>query len=90
MYISKTPLSMFGGRFSCESACENKQLCADTIRTVEGYADFIVLRHFQAGFAKPAASAASVPILNAGDGPGQHPTQALPPPPPLPFPQDSP
>jgi len=44
---------------------------------VEGYADVIVLRHFQAGSAKRAASAASVPIINAGDGPGQHPTQAL-------------
>lgn len=37
----------------------------------------IVLRHFQAGAAKKAAKAASIPILNAGDGPGQHPTQAL-------------
>lgn len=36
-----------------------------------------MLRHFQAGSAKKAAAAASVPILNAGDGPGQHPTQAL-------------
>lgn len=44
---------------------------------MEGYADLIVLRHFQAGSAKKAAAAASVPILNAGDGPGQHPTQAL-------------
>lgn len=52
--------------------------CADTIRTVEGYADCIVLRHFQAGSAKIAASVASVPIINAGDGPGQHPTQARP------------
>lgn len=51
--------------------------CTDTIRTVEGYADCIVLRHFLAGSARKAARAASVPILNAGDGPGQHPTQAL-------------
>ena len=49
---------------------------ADTIRTVEGYSDCIVLRHFQAGSAKIAASVASVPIISAGDGPGQHPTQA--------------
>ena len=49
----------------------------DTIRTVESYSDVIVLRHHLAGSAKIAASAASVPILNAGDGPGQHPTQAL-------------
>jgi aspartate carbamoyltransferase catalytic subunit len=49
----------------------------DTIRTVEGYADCIVLRHFQEGSAAKAAAAASVPVLNAGDGPGQHPSQAL-------------
>lgn len=48
---------------------------ADTIRTVEGYADCIVLRHFQSGSAKQAAAVASVPVINAGDGAGQHPTQ---------------
>lgn len=52
-------------------------VCADTIRTVEGYADTIVLRHFQEGSAARAASVSSVPIINAGDGAGQHPTQAL-------------
>ena len=49
----------------------------DTIRTLEQYVDLIVLRHFQAGSARIAADAASVPLINAGDGPGQHPTQAL-------------
>lgn len=44
---------------------------------MEGYADAIVLRHFAAGSARAAAAAAAVPLLNAGDGPGQHPTQAL-------------
>ena len=54
----------------------DKQTCiADTIRTVEGYADIIVLRHFESGAARRAASTASIPIINAGDGPGQHPTQ---------------
>ena len=48
---------------------------ADTIRTVQGYADVVVLRHFQAGSAEKAAAAASIPIINAGDGPGQHPSQ---------------
>ncbi len=43
---------------------------------MEGYSDCIVLRHFQSGSAKKAAAAASVPIINAGDGAGQHPTQA--------------
>lgn len=48
---------------------------ADTVRTVQGYADCIVIRHFQEGAAQRASSVASVPIINAGDGPGQHPTQ---------------
>jgi aspartate carbamoyltransferase catalytic subunit len=49
----------------------------DTIRIVSGYADVIVLRHNEEGAAKRAADVSSVPIINAGDGPGQHPTQAL-------------
>jgi aspartate carbamoyltransferase catalytic subunit len=49
----------------------------DTIRIVSGYADIIVLRHNEEGAAKRAAAVSSVPIINAGDGPGQHPTQAL-------------
>lgn len=49
----------------------------DTIRIVEGYADAIVIRHHEQGAAERAASVASVPIINAGDGPGEHPTQAL-------------
>ena len=49
----------------------------DTIRIVEGYADAIVIRHYEQGAAHRAAAVASVPILNAGDGPGEHPTQAL-------------
>lgn len=50
---------------------------SDTIRTVEQYADVIVLRHHEKGSAQIASEASSVPILNAGDGPGEHPTQAL-------------
>ena len=49
----------------------------DTIRIVGGYADIIVLRHYEEGAAKRASSVSSVPIINAGDGPGEHPTQAL-------------
>ncbi len=49
----------------------------DTIRTVEGYADIIVLRHPQVGAAEEAARATNRPVLNAGDGAGQHPTQSL-------------
>ncbi len=49
----------------------------DTVRIVEGYADAIVLRHYEQGAAHRAAAVAGVPVLNAGDGPGEHPTQAL-------------
>lgn len=49
----------------------------DTIKTVEGYADVIVIRHPQIGSAEEAARATDKPILNAGDGAGQHPTQSL-------------
>ena len=49
----------------------------DTIRIMSGYADVIVLRHHKAGSAKKAAEAATIPVINAGDGAGQHPTQAL-------------
>ncbi len=49
----------------------------DTIRTIASYADAIVLRHPDIGAAQLAASVSDVPILNAGDGAGEHPTQAL-------------
>jgi aspartate carbamoyltransferase catalytic subunit len=49
----------------------------DTIRIISGYADVIVMRHYEIGAAKRAAEISSVPVLNAGDGAGQHPTQAL-------------
>ncbi len=50
---------------------------ADTVRTLECYADVIVLRHYEVGAAAEAAYWASKPIINAGDGVGEHPTQAL-------------
>ncbi|HSP65797.1 MAG TPA: aspartate carbamoyltransferase [Candidatus Deferrimicrobium sp.] len=49
----------------------------DTIRMVCAYADVIVLRHDRAGAAVQAAAVADVPVINAGDGPGEHPTQSL-------------
>jgi aspartate carbamoyltransferase catalytic subunit len=49
----------------------------DTIRIVGSYSDIVVLRHFESGAAERAAKVSPVPIINAGDGPGQHPTQAL-------------
>jgi len=58
------------------SAAKGESL-ADSMRTVEGYADVIVIRHPRKGSAQEAADAVAVPVLNAGDGTGQHPTQAL-------------
>jgi aspartate carbamoyltransferase len=49
----------------------------DTIRTLECYADVLVLRHPETGAAAIAAKAAKKPVINAGDGVGEHPTQAL-------------
>ncbi len=50
---------------------------ADTIRMVESYSDVIVLRHPHEGAARLAARFSSKPVINAGDGAGQHPTQTL-------------
>lgn len=61
---------------TASSAAKGESL-ADTARTVEQYCDLIVIRHPQIGSAQEVAEAASVPVINAGDGAGQHPTQAL-------------
>ena len=49
----------------------------DTVRTLESYSDVIVIRHPEVGSASIAAHYSSKPIINAGDGVGEHPTQAL-------------
>lgn len=49
----------------------------DTVRTIEQYADVIVMRHPEAGAAQVAAAAIGIPLINAGDGSRNHPTQAL-------------
>jgi aspartate carbamoyltransferase catalytic subunit len=59
------------------SSAAKGETLEDTIRIVSGYADVIVMRHNEEGAAKRAAAVSTVPIINAGDGPGQHPTQAL-------------
>ncbi|PHR29738.1 MAG: aspartate carbamoyltransferase [Desulfotalea sp.] len=58
------------------SAAKGESL-ADSIKIIGGYADVIVMRHNEAGSAVRAAEVSSIPIINAGDGAGQHPTQAL-------------
>jgi aspartate carbamoyltransferase catalytic subunit len=59
------------------SSVSKGETLADTVRTLEQYADIIVLRHPEIGSSQLAADYASVPVINAGDGPGEHPTQAL-------------
>jgi aspartate carbamoyltransferase len=59
------------------SSVSKGESLADTVRTLECYADVIVLRHPDVGSAAIAANAARKPVLNAGDGIGEHPTQAL-------------
>lgn len=48
---------------------------ADTVRMMSGYADVVVLRHPEKGAAARGAAASTVPLINAGDGTGEHPTQ---------------
>ena len=72
-----------GGRvIATENAAEfssvsKGETLEDTIRIMNGYADLIVIRHFEMGAARRAAEVSRVPVINAGDGVGQHPTQAL-------------
>lgn len=60
--------------FSSHSKGESLE---DSIKVINGYADIIAIRHFEIGAAKRAAGVSDIPVINAGDGSGQHPTQAL-------------
>lgn len=59
------------------SSAAKGETIEDTARVISGYADVIVLRHSEEGSSKRASLVSSIPVINAGDGPGQHPTQAL-------------
>ena len=59
------------------SSVSKGESLSDTVRTLECYADVLVLRHPETGSAAIAAKAARKPLINAGDGIGEHPTQAL-------------
>jgi len=59
------------------SSAAKGETLEDTIRVTNHYADIIVLRHYEKGASERAAAVSSIPIINAGDGTGQHPTQAL-------------
>ena len=59
------------------SSIAKGETLADTVRVVDGYVDAVVLRHPKEGAALLASEFSGVPVLNAGDGAGQHPTQTL-------------
>jgi aspartate carbamoyltransferase catalytic subunit len=69
--------SVVGFASAGTSSSAKGESLADTIRNVDQYVDVIAIRHPQIGSAKEAAEAAEAPVLNGGDGAGQHPTQAL-------------
>jgi aspartate carbamoyltransferase catalytic subunit len=79
----ETAMHRLGGRvISTENAAEFSSVAKgetleDTIRILNGYVDVIVLRHHEEGAARRASAVSRVPVINAGDGVGQHPTQAL-------------
>lgn len=66
--------SSVGMQFSSMAKGETLE---DTVKVISGYADVVVLRHPELGSATKAASVSECPIVNGGDGPGEHPTQAL-------------
>ncbi len=69
--------SVIGFQTGKVSSIKKGESIADTIRTVENYSDCIVMRNPFEGAATLAARFSSVPIINAGSGSGEHPTQAL-------------
>jgi aspartate carbamoyltransferase catalytic subunit len=78
----ETAMYRLGGNVIGFSSAESTSVAkgetlADTIRTVDQYADVIAMRHPAVGSAAEAAAIAEAPVLNGGDGAGQHPTQAL-------------
>lgn len=78
----ETAMQRLGGGVISMGSVESSSVAkgetlVDTVRTVSQYADVIVVRHPRLGSAKEAADAVPIPVINAGDGAGQHPTQAL-------------
>jgi aspartate carbamoyltransferase catalytic subunit len=79
----ETAMARLGGEvISTENAAQFSSMIKgetleDSIRVISSYGDVIVMRHYEVGAAARAAAVSQVPILNAGDGAGEHPTQAL-------------
>jgi aspartate carbamoyltransferase catalytic subunit len=68
---------LYGSQLQSTSSAVKGESLGDTVKTMENFADVLVLRHPQKGAAAQAASKLKKPLINAGDGTGEHPTQAL-------------
>ena len=66
-----------GGNVLGSSSAAKGESVADTIRVTSGYADICAMRHPKEGAPLVASMASSIPVINAGDGGHQHPTQTL-------------
>src|SRR5664280_3916204 len=75
--INKLGGKIVGFSDSSSSSVSKGETLYDTIRMVNSYCDLIVMRHPIEGSARFASEVASVPVINAGDGANQHPTQTL-------------
>jgi len=75
--ISKLGGKIVGFSDSSSSSVSKGETLHDTIKMVSSYSDLIVMRHPVEGSARFASEIASVPVINAGDGANQHPTQTL-------------
>ena len=78
----ESAISRLGGKIvgfsdSANSSVSKGETLHDTIKMVSSYSDLIVMRHPVEGSARFASEIASVPVINAGDGANQHPTQTL-------------
>jgi len=69
--------SFFSVTDTVSSSVQKGETLKDTIKTISGYTDVIVMRHRIDGAARAATDVTSIPIINAGDGTNQHPTQTL-------------
>jgi aspartate carbamoyltransferase catalytic subunit len=75
--VSRLGGKVIGFSDSSSTSVSKGETLNDTIRTVSNYCDLIVMRHPVEGSARFASEIASVPVINAGDGANQHPTQTL-------------
>jgi aspartate carbamoyltransferase catalytic subunit len=74
---SRLGAQVIGFSDSSSSSTQKGESLRDTIKTVANYSDIIIMRHPREGSARFASEVSSVPIINAGDGSNQHPTQTL-------------